>query len=76
MSMFFLILYLCTGLSVLLTVVLCIAYAWDYSYIEMSLLFNMDKKEVKKYKRLKKSIKVSTFISVVLLLLCLILNFV
>lgn len=76
MSMFFLILYFCTAFFVFSAILLCILYAWDYSYFRMALVFDVDKKLVKQVKRHKMFIKVSTFISVVLLLLCFILNIV
>lgn len=75
MSTFILIIGICTGLAVFLAIALCIVYAWNYSYIRMSLIFEHDKKEVKKFKLFKVLIKLSSALAVILALLYLILIF-
>lgn len=75
MSTFILIIGICTGLAVLLAIALCIVYAWNYSYIRMSLILEHDKREVKKFKLLKGLIKLSSTLAVILVFLYLILIF-
>lgn len=75
MSTFILIIGICTGLEVFLAIALWIVYVWDYGYIRMSLIFENNKKEVKKFKLLQGLIKLSSALAVILVLLYLILNF-
>lgn len=75
MSTFILIIGICTGLEVFLAIALWIIYAWDYSYIRMSLIFENNKKEVEQYKLFKGLIKLSSTLAVILVLLFLFLIF-
>lgn len=74
MSVFYLIIMICTGLLVFLSIVLWIVFAGDYSAIQMTLKLGFDKKEIENIKLFKGLIKVSTYLAVVLSLLLLYLS--
>lgn len=69
MSVFLLIVGICTGVSVFIAIALLLTYAWDYSYIDLCIEFETP--EAKKYRRLKSIIKISCSLAIVFSLLCL-----
>lgn len=72
MSVLFRVGCVCTGLCLLWNVILCIFYAWNYSSIEMTLLFDFDKKIVRQCKFLINAIKLTAYFTIFFLLLTII----
>ena len=75
MSVAYLIVGICTGLTVFLAIGLWIVYAWDYYDIQKTLSLGMDRKEIEQIKLFKGLIKLFSTIAVILVLLYSILIF-